>query len=227
MLDRLGEFDRRSGRQLGSAAFALVLHVALIFLAIRATNAAATAAVEAARDTIRLELGRPPEPRRFSTRPPDGAFPIPAPPPPLSLRPEPPRLDLPHFETPAPAFDARALAGLSGSSDSVEAGRSTFGTDGVRSLAEVDEPPRLVGGLSLRYPETLRATGLAGMVELEYIVRGSGAVEPGSIRVLRSTHDAFAEAAREALAAARFRPARRGGRPVAVLVRQTVRFVVQ
>jgi TonB family protein len=225
MLDRLGEFERGNGRQLGSAAFALVLHLALIFLAIRATNATVAAAVEVARDTIRLDLSRPAEPRR-STPPPDGAFPIPAPPPPLSLTPEPLQLDLPRFDTPGPAFDARALAGLSSASDSVER-ESTFGTHEVRSVAEVDEPPQLLGGLDLRYPERLRTTGLAGVLELEYVVTAAGAVEPGSIRVLRSTHDAFAEAAREALAAARFRPARRGGRAVAVLVRQTVRFVVQ
>jgi TonB family protein len=227
MLDRLGEFERSNGRQVGSAAFALGLHVALIFLGIRATNAAAAAAIEVARDTIRLELGRPAEPHRSTISPPDGTFPIPAPPPALSLRPEPPRLDLPRFDSPAPAFDPQALAGLSGTSDSAEAGGSTFGTEEVRSVAEVDEPPQLVGGPSLQYPETLRLTGLAGLVELEYVVTGTGRVEPGSIRVLRGTHDAFAEAAREALAAARFRPARRGGRPVAVLVRQTMRFIVR
>ncbi len=227
MLDRLGEFERGNGRQLGSAAFALVLHLALIFLVIRATNAAAAAAVEVARDTIRLDLSRPAEPRRSSTPRPDGGFPIPAPPPPLSLTPEPPQLDLPRFDTPAPALDARALASLSGASDSVEGRESTFGTHEVRSVAEVDEPPQLLAGLDLRYPERLRTTALAGVVELEYVVTAAGAVEPGSIRVLRSTHDAFAEAAREASAAARFRPAQRGGRAVAVLVRQTVRFVVQ
>jgi TonB family protein len=227
MLDRLVEFERGNGRQLGSAAFALTLHLALIFLAIRATNAAAAAAAEVAWDTIRLALSRPAEPRRSTTAPPEGAFPIPAPPPPLSLAAEPPRLDLPSFDTPGPAFDARELAGLLGTSDLVEDRGSTFGREEVRSVADVDEPPQLVGGLSLEYPEMLRPTGLAGLVELEYVVTGAGAVEPESIRVVRSTHSAFAEAAREALSAARFRPARRGGRPVAVLVRQLVRFVVR
>jgi protein TonB len=93
-------------------------------------------------------------------------------------------------------------------------------------LNAADEMPTLLAGLQPRYPESLRSTGLVGTVELEYVISSLGRVELGSIRVLRSTHQAFSEAAREALTTARFTPARRGGRPVAVLVRQTVRFVV-
>lgn len=51
------------------------------------------------------------------------------------------------------------------------------------------------------------------------------ALEPP--RFTAAHHPAFSDAAREALWKARFTPARRAGRPVAMLVRQTIRFVTR
>jgi TonB family protein len=227
MLDRLDEFERSNGRQVGSAAFALVLHVALILVVVRATNAAASASLTAARDTIRVELAPPPGPRPFSDPSSRSHAPLPAPPPPIDLRAEPLRLDFPAFDHGPPRLDLRALAGLSAPADS-SAARGGSGSSGTAlPVEEADQAPALLGGLQPRYPESLQSTGLAGSVELEYLISTTGRVEPGSVRVRRSTHQAFTEAARQALLGARFTPARRGGRPVAVLVRQTMRFIVR
>ena len=226
MLDRLDEFRTRNGRHLGSVAVALVLHVALVLIVVRATNAAASASLTAARDTVLLEPW-PAAPIPPSTSSPRSHTPLPSPPPPIDLRAEPLRLDFPAVDPSPPRLDLDALARLSGLADT-GAARDLSGSSATAiPLNEADEAPTLLGGLNPHYPESLRFTGLAGAVELEYVISIRGRVELGSIRVLRSTHQAFTEAARQALADARFTPARRGGRLVPVVVRQTIRFVVR
>ena len=100
----------------------------------------------------------------------------------------------------------------------VESSRTVFNS------VEVDELPELIRELRLRYPVGLERAGVSGMVQVEYVVGSEGRVDPQSVRALSSTHPAFFLAALEALRDARFRPARRGGRYIAVLVRQTIRF---
>lgn len=76
-----------------------------------------------------------------------------------------------------------------------------------------------------RYPKSLEVVGVEGRVAFEFVIDTTGAVEPASIRVLESTHEAFETAARVALTGAIFRPARLSGRPVRQLTRQAIRFL--
>jgi protein TonB len=78
-----------------------------------------------------------------------------------------------------------------------------------------------------RYPAPLQAAGIEGRVAVEFVIDTAGRVEPASLRVLESTHPAFAAAAREALARAAFRPARLGTHPVRQLTRQSIRFATR
>jgi protein TonB len=89
---------------------------------------------------------------------------------------------------------------------------------------EVDEPVVVVEQGIPKYPRTLAERGVSGRVVLEFVVDTTGAVEPPSLRVLSSTAQAFEAAAREAVLATRFRPARMRGRPVRQLARQPVSF---
>jgi TonB family protein len=61
-------------------------------------------------------------------------------------------------------------------------------------------------------------------VEVEYVVGKNGKIHARSVRVLTTDHAQFTRSVLQALHGARFRPARRNGEAVAVLVRQTVRF---
>ena len=74
------------------------------------------------------------------------------------------------------------------------------------------------------YPPELSARGTEGAVEAEYVVDAEGRVDTTSIRVMRSDHPRFTESVREALAEARFRPAKRAGKSVRQLVLQRFRF---
>jgi TonB family protein len=75
-----------------------------------------------------------------------------------------------------------------------------------------------------RYPDALRSVNVTGEVMVQYIVDARGRVEPGSIKILSSTHKLFAEAVREALLEARYRPAEVGGNAVRQLVEQPFIF---
>ena len=69
------------------------------------------------------------------------------------------------------------------------------------------------------YPELLRQAGVQGRVVLEAVIDTAGHVEPGSLVVVAAAHPGFVAAARQAVAATLFRPARVRGRAVRVRVR--------
>jgi len=94
------------------------------------------------------------------------------------------------------------------------------------SGAEVEEAASVLTPGRLRYPPALEAAGLAGRVELAFVVDTTGRVEPGSFVVLAATDPEFEAAARAAVLDTRFRPARAHGMPVRQLVRQSLVFKV-
>jgi TonB family protein len=91
---------------------------------------------------------------------------------------------------------------------------------------EVEEPATVLTAGRLRYPPALEAAGLAGRVELEFVVDTTGRVEARSLTVLSTTAPEFVEAARAAVLDTRFSPARANGHSVRQLVRQPLVFKV-
>ena len=89
---------------------------------------------------------------------------------------------------------------------------------------EVDTQPELVNkrqaeiALQRAYPPRLRDGGVAGRTTVMLIVDEDGNVEPGSVQVRETTHDAFRDAAVRAVERFHFKPATLRGRRVAVLV---------
>jgi TonB family protein len=206
-----------------SALLALLFHAFVLVIAARATAHPAVRMVRLARDTVMLELPNTPVDRRTAA---DRSVPLDLPAAPTSHA----LLELPLVPLSAVALpavqtgklDIRALTGPgppteSGSSRNEPALSTLSGT-------VPDSLPVLEGSLEPRYPEQLARTGMSGLVDLEYEVDSSGGVNPSSIRAIRSTHPAFAISASEAIRHARFRPARRLGEPVSVIVRQRIRF---
>jgi periplasmic protein TonB len=207
---------------------ALFFHIAIVLGAISATGTSRAILQPAARDTIRLDLTRPRilEPQRSGpTPPPSGTPKIPAPPPVTAAPPQIPALEPLRFA--GSAMDVRAFAGVLPNPDSRRSAGGPESVPAVLPATKVDELPQLTGHLQPSYPEALRRAGVSGQVLLEYVVGSSGWVDSSSVRVLLSSHPEFTHAAREALRSVRFRPGRRSRQPVAVLVRQTIRFQIQ
>lgn len=86
-------------------------------------------------------------------------------------------------------------------------------------------PPIPMGDPPVEYPPSLFAQGIGGSVELLLYVDSTGAVQPESTRIQRSSGQMALDSA--ALAAAprlRYSPAMRNGRPVATAFLQPIHF---
>ena len=97
--------------------------------------------------------------------------------------------------------------------------------DTAFSVLEVDEMvERYEGSAAPVYPPELIARGTEGQVQATYVVDTTGRVDTTTIQVIQSDDPRFTESVRTALGETRFRPAKRGGKPVRQLVQQRFRF---
>ena len=202
-------------------ASALLFHAVLIAAAITSTASPGASAPQVARDTIRVDLAIIQQ-RPNSAQPQTPELLLPSAPSVPDISAAAPKLELPQFSVAGPIPPATAVA-----APSARSGTSPGIRDSSPSLfrvSEVDELPELLGDLRPEYPDVLRRAGFSGAVEVEYVVGQNGRIDPGSLQVLTTDHDRFTASVIQALRGARFKAARRNGQPVAVLVRQTVRF---
>jgi len=199
----------------------LVIHSAVIGGAIFATLSSRQNASAAKVDTSLVYL-QPQEPQHETPPPPELQVPfkgfqtvavpttIPAAIPPVDLQEH---------------FDPKDFSGVG-----VEGGTATGVTppsgDQVYSTLQVDQPPALLSGppLDRDYPTLLRQAGIRGRVVLQAVIDTTGKAELTSIEVIESPHPGFNEAAKRWMTRALFRPARKGGQPVRVLVRQAIDY---
>ena len=92
---------------------------------------------------------------------------------------------------------------------------------------QVDRQVALIPGVRPpEYPETLRSAGIEGKVVVEFVVDEHGQPVQGSIRVVQSDNDLFADAVRAALGRLRFTPAEVGGKKVSQLVQMPFMFTL-
>ena len=92
---------------------------------------------------------------------------------------------------------------------------------------QVDRQVALIPGVRPpEYPETLRSAGIEGKVVVEFVVDEHGQPVQGSIRVVQSDNDLFADAVRAALGRLRFTPAEVGGKKVSQLVQMPLMFTL-
>lgn len=77
-----------------------------------------------------------------------------------------------------------------------------------------------------RYPDLLRQAGVSGEVLAQFVVDENGLMVPGSFKVLKSSHDLFTKAVKNALPQMRFNPALVGGKAVKQVVQQPFAFAI-
>lgn len=103
----------------------------------------------------------------------------------------------------------------------------------VIEAGEADQLPELLSPreaqrmLERVYPDILRDAGVTGRTTVTMVIDKDGTVEPGSVTVQESTHDAFREAAVRAAQRFRFRPAKLHGQPVAVSIAIPIEWTIQ
>ncbi|MCL2178793.1 MAG: TonB family protein, partial [Cystobacterineae bacterium] len=80
--------------------------------------------------------------------------------------------------------------------------------------SEVDEEPSVLSEFKLPYPEEARKAGVEGTVRLRLWVDAQGKVN--RVKVLRGVGYGLDEAAQKAIAQFKFKPAKKGGKPVPI-----------
>jgi periplasmic protein TonB len=229
VFDTLLESKPKKRRTVGQTIMSLGLHGLLIFAAVKATQGVAEGVKERPVDTTMVFL-KPPPPA-----------PPPPPPPEVVVTQNPPPKgfqtvvaptdipkDIPPIDLKQKAFDPKDFTGKGvegGVASGVVGGTGPVDVKAqVFTEAELDDPVQPISQPTPRYPPVMQSAGIAGRVDLQYIVDTTGHAEPGSLKVLKSTHQAFEEPAKETIQKSVFKPARFRGRPVRQLVQQAVTF---
>lgn len=231
MFENLIESKQKRFNSWGQSLVSMVLHAALIFAAVKATTGAAETLKEILQDTtmVFLKPPEPPPPPENVPPPPDAI--VTANPPPMGFQTVVPPSDIPKEIPPVNLNERFNAADFSGRG--VEGGLATGVVGGTGPVtvqaetyleAEVDDPVAILSAPKPRYPPVMQSAGIAGRVEVQYVVDTTGHAEPSSWRVLKSSNKAFEEPAREAIMKAVFKPARIRGQAVRQLVQQAISF---
>jgi periplasmic protein TonB len=90
---------------------------------------------------------------------------------------------------------------------------------------QVEKPAGpMLGNKGPIYPRELRDAGTQGEVLAQFVIDTLGRAEMPTFKILRSSHGAFSESVKEAVAAMRFTPAELHGRKVRMLAQQPFNF---
>src|SRR5215217_471517 len=137
-----------------------------------------------------------------------------------------PDIDLSKKVTDEADFSGKGVAG--GTSKGVVGGTAPVNSDQPYFEFQVEKQVQQIPGTgNLRYPDMLRSANVEGEVLAQFVVDTSGKYEAGTFKVLKSSHEQFTAAVRNALPNMRFYPAEVGGRKVKQLVQQPFTFSLQ
>ena len=235
MFNNLLESQAKAQRSVTGSLTSVVLHVALVAAAVFGTINAGQAEEEETVEEVKFVETKPDEP------PPPEPEPTP-PPPDVTVAPPPPKgfqvltapveipdvipdIDLSKKVTDEADFSGKGVAG--GVAKGVEGGTGPVTTDQPYFEFQVEKPVLAApGSPPPRYPEMLKSGGIEGEVLAQFVVDTTGRVESGSFKVLKSSHELFTVAVRNALPSMRFYPAEVGGRKVKQLVQQPFTFAI-
>jgi len=241
VFENLIESNHKRQASLGQQVVSLLIHVGLIFGAIKATQGAAEVIKDIKVDTTMVFLKPPapppPPPQQqvqnvvVTANPPPQGFQVVTPPenipttiPPVDLN--------QHFDP--KDFTGKGVEG--GIAAGVVGGTGPVPIDGqVFLAAEVDQTPSLMNGtacqteLQNNYPPVMRTAGIPGRVVMQFVVNTDGHVDPGSVKISSSTNKAFEDPARKIISspACAYKAGTSRGQPVRVLVSQAVSFKLQ
>lgn len=227
MFENLIESKRKKKNTLAQQVVSLVLHVLLIFGAVKATQGAAEAIKEIAVDTTMVflkppEAPPPPPPDVIvSANPPPQGFQVVAPP--ENIPTEIPPVNLNERFDPKD-FTGKGVEG--GIGTGVVGGTGPVLDGQVFLAAEVDETPQVENAAACqpKYPPVMQSAGIPGKVVAQFVVNTDGRVDQSTFKVVNSTHKSFEDPAKEALFKCAFKPGKSHGQPVRVLVQQAMSF---
>jgi outer membrane biosynthesis protein TonB len=223
VFENLIESKPKPSKTIKETVTSVVVHIIIVFLAVRVTSGAAEQLQRVLEDTTLLFI-TPPE----KTPPPPDAI-VSANPPPQGFQTVLPPDEIPTEIPPVnlnDRFDPKDFTGK-GVEGGIAAGviGGTGPVTGETFLeAQLDDPPVMISQGPRRYPPVLEAAGITGVVTFTFVIDTMGHAEASSFKIIKSSHPAFAEPARDMILKSVFRPGKIKGQPVRVLVTQGVKF---
>ncbi len=233
MFENLIESKQKGQKTLGQTVLSVLVHAAVIFGAVKATQGVAETINDKPVDTTMVFL-KPPEPPPPPPEQPPPDVVVSANPPPKGFQtvvaPTDIPKDIPPVDLSEKPFDPKDFTGKGvegGIATGIVGGTGPVNVSGEVFLeAQLDDPVQPISIPTPRYPPVLQSAGIAGSVDLQYVVDTTGHAEANSFKVLKTTHQAFVEPAQEASLKGVFTPAKFQGQPVRQLVQQRSSFKV-
>lgn len=233
MFNTLLESKPKKQRTLGGMLFSAVLHAVVITAAVYGTLQANEQIEKAKAEKVEfVEMKKkeePPPPKEEPKPMPKDVVAAPPPPKGFQVLTAPikvpdvlPDIDLSKKVTEEADFSGKGVAG--GTSKGV-VGAAPVNTDQPYFEFQVEKQVQQVPGSgNLRYPDMLRSANIEGEVLAQFVVDTTGHYEAGTFKAIKSSHDLFTAAVKNALPNMRFYPAEVGGRKVKQLVQQPFTF---
>ena len=221
----------------GGTVASIVMHSVLVGLAVYAT---ANAAIQNEKprqekiDFVETPKDEPPPPKDEPPPPPPPDV-VAAPPPPkgfqvltapIEIPDVIPDIDLNKKVIDESDFSGKGVAG--GKASGVEGGKAPIvNSDQPYFEFQVEKPVmQAPNSPSPQYPDILRQAGVEGEALVSFVVDTTGRADVASFKVIRTTHELFATAVKNALPRMRFIPAEVGDKKVRQLVQQPFSFAI-
>ena len=232
MFNNLIESKAKKQRTVGGMMLSLVVHTLVIGGAVYGTLQAGQQ-IEKVRaekvEFMKVEKKEPPPPKKVVQPPPDVTA---APPPPkgfqvltapIKIPDVLPKIDLSKSVTNAADFSGKGVAG--GIAKGVVGGTAPVNENNTFFSFQVEKQVEMApGNRAPNYPDVLRSANLEGEVIASFVVDTNGRADMSTFKVIKSTHDLFTQAVKNALQNYKFYPAEIGGRKVKQLVQQPFQF---
>src|SRR3954466_2531507 len=230
MFENLIETKPKKQRTAKQFLLSLFIHVVVIGAAVYGTLQAKEAIEKPKAEKVEFVQMKKDEPPPPENKPPPPQIVVAPPPPkgfqvltaPIKIPEVLPDIDLSKKVTDEADFSGKGVAG--GIGKGVVGGTGPVGDQPYFEFQVEKQVSHAPGSGNLRYPDMLRSANVEGEVLAQFIVDADGRYEAGSFKVLKSSHELFTQAVRNALPNMRFYPAEVGGKKVKQLVQQPFTF---
>lgn len=233
MFNNLIETKPTKQRTLGGLIFSVVMHALLITGAVYGTLQASQQLEKPKAEKVEFvdvkKKDEPPPPKEEPKPLPKDVVAAPPPPKGFQVLTAPikvpdvlPDIDLSKKVTDEADFSGKGVAG--GVAKGVVGGTAPVGDQPYFEFQVEKQVATAPGSPAPRYPDMLRSANVEGEVLAQFVVDETGRYEPGTFKALKSSHELFTQAVKNALPNMRFYPAEIGGKKVKQLVQQPFTF---
>jgi len=232
MFNNLLESKPKKQRSLGGTIFSLVLHVAVITLAVFGTAKAKQEFEKPKEEKVDFAEVKPEEPPPPEDQPPPPEQPVAPPPPkgfqvltaPVNIPDVIPDVDITKEVTNEEDFTGKGVQG--GVARGVVGGTGVVSDQPYFEFQVEKQPIAAPGNPKPRFPEILQNAGVEGQVLVQFVIDTTGRADMRTLKILKSDHDLFTSSIRSVLPSMRFFPGEIGGRKVKVVVQMPFEFAL-